>query len=584
MRTAIRNDGESRTVGAPPGTIPATGPAAAPVAANDDPPVRISGRAEVPAADAIPEPPPASVENPSPNLPSYPYFVASALLLLTQGFGMNMIAGNLPQLQGAYSATQNEAAWLIAAYLAPNVSLSIALVKVRNQYGLRRFAECSILFFMLVCILHLFVTDLSGAIAVRFVAGFAAAPLSSLGFLYMIEKLPPEKKLRYGIPAALTLIAVMPSLTRITFPTLFDLGGVHGLYIFELGLAMASFGAIYLLPLTSPPRIRAIERLDFISYPLIALGLGSMAVVLSTGRLYWWFEAAWLGELLVLSIVCLTLAIVIDLNREQPFIDFRWLLSPSMLHFTAVLLLFRLLLTEQTAAATNFFLVLGLQSDQLTGLYVVIALAAVTGGVACALLNRPGREPYIHFVCLLLIAVGAFMDSHATNLTRPHDIYVSQALMALASAMFLPPAMAKGIAEAFKRGPNHFLTFILVFLATQNIGGQLGSAAFGTMITLREKFHSNVLAQSITLTDPVVANRLSQLSATYGHTLTDRALLNAEGTSMLAQQITREANVLAYNDVFVLIAALSLFAAICLVLHLAFDTIRIRTQQDPATA
>ena len=104
------------------------------------------------------------------------------------------------------------------------------------------------------------------------------------------------------------------------------------------------------------------------------------------------------------------------------------------------------------------------------------------------------------------------------------------------------------------------------------------------MITLREKFHSNVLAQSVTLTDPVVANRLSQLSATYGHTLTDRALLNAEGTSLLGQQITREANVLAYNDVFVLIAALSLFAAICLVLHLAFDTIRIRTQQDPATA
>ncbi|MCV3738465.1 MFS transporter [Rhizobium sp. TRM96647] len=584
MRTAIRNDGESRTVGAPSGATPSAGPIVAPVAANDDPPAGLAARTEAPAADAIAEPPPASVANPSPNLPSWPYFVASALLLLTQGFGMNMIAGNLPQLQGAYSATQNEAAWLIAAYLAPNVSLSIALVKVRNQYGLRRFAECSILFFMLVCILHLFVTDLAGAIAVRFFAGFAAAPLSSLGFLYMIEKLVPEKKLQYGIPAALTLIAVMPSLTRITFPTLFELGGVHGLYIFELGLAMASFGAIYLLPLTSPPRIRAIERLDFLCYPLIAVGLGSMAIVLSTGRLYWWFEAPWLGALLVLSIVCLTLAIVIDLNREKPFIDYRWLMSPSMLHFTAVLLLFRLLLTEQTAAATNFFLVLGLQSDQLTGLYVVIAIAAIVGGVTCALLSRPGRQPYIHLVCLLLIAAGAYMDSHATNLTRPHDIYVSQALMALASAMFLPPAMAKGIGEAFKRGPNHFLTFILVFLATQNLGGQLGSAAFGTMITLREKFHSNVLAQSITLTDPVVANRVSQLSATYGHTLTDRALLNAEGTSLLGQRITREANVLAYNDVFVLIAALSLFAAICLVLHLAFDTIRIRAQRDPATA
>lgn len=583
MRTAIISDGEIHAVGKATGAVP--------IAANDDPPQRAAGPADRPgfAAGAGPSPAPQAgpaagpAASPAAGLPSYAYFATSALLLLTQGFGMNMIAGNLPQLQGAFSATQNEAAWLIAAYLAPNVSLSMALVKVRNQYGLRRFAECGILVFTLVCILHLFVTDLGAAIAVRFFAGVAAAPLSSLGFLYMIEKLPPERKLRHGIPAALTLIALMPSLTRIMFPTLFEIGGVHGLYLFELGLAMASLCAIYLLPLTSPPLIRAIERLDFVSYPLMAVGLGAMAIVLSTGRLYWWFEAPWLGELLVLSIVCLTLAIVIDLNRARPFIDVRWLLSPAMLHFTAVLLLFRLLLTEQTASATNFFLVLGLQSDQLTGLYTVIAIAAVIGGTVCALVNRPGREPYIHFVCLMLIAAGAWMDSHATNLTRPHDIYISQALMALASAMFLPPAMAQGIAEAFKRGPNHFLTFILVFLATQNIGGQLGSAVFGTMITLREKFHSNVLAQSITLTDPLVANRVSQLSSTYGHALTDRALLNAEGTSLLAQRITREANVLAYNDVFLAIAALSLLAAIGLVLHLAFNAIRFR-MRDAAAA
>lgn len=572
MRTAIIRHGEIHAVGAATGTVP--------VAANDDPPLRTTDPAARPGpgADAgqVPAPGARPGANPGAGLPSYAYFTTSALLLLTQGFGMNMIAGNLPQLQGAFGATQTEATWLIAAYLAPNVSLSIALVKVRNQYGLRRFAEGSILVFTLVCILHLFVTDLGAAIVVRFFAGVAAAPLSSLGFLYMIEKLPPERKLRHGIPAALTIIAVMPSLTRIMFPTLFDLGGVHGLYIFELGLAMASLCAIYLLPLTSPPRIRAIERLDFVSYPLIAVGLGALAIALSTGRLYWWFEAPWLGQLLVLSIACLTLAIVIDLNRARPFIDFRWLMSPSMLHFTAVLLLFRLLLTEQTASATNFFLVLGLQADQLTGLYTVIAIAAVIGGTLCALVNRPGREPYIHFVCLVLIAVGAWMDSRATNLTRPHDLYVSQALMAFASAMFLPPAMAQGIAEAFKRGPNHFLTFILVFLATQNLGAQLGSAVFGTMITLREKFHSNILAQAITLTDPLVASRVSQLSSTYGHTLTDRALLNAEGTSLLSQQITREANVLAYNDVFLAITALSLCAALCLVLHLAFDAIKIR--------
>ncbi|PTM98778.1 hypothetical protein C7449_101444 [Mycoplana dimorpha] len=527
----------------------------------------------------------APVAAPAGSMPAAAYIAASCLLALTQGFGMNMIAGNLQQLQGAFSATQAEATWLIAAYLAPNVSLSLALIKVRAQYGIRTFAEWSIVGFVLVSMLHLFVTDLPSAIAVRFVAGIAAAPMSSLAFLYMIEKVQPQHKLTYGLTAALTNIALIPSLTRIMFPTLFELGGVHGLYLFELALAMASFGAIYLLPLASPPRAKVIERLDILSYLLVAVGFGSLAIVLTTGRTYWWLEAPWLGELLVLSFTCLTIAALIELHRKQPFLDIRWLVSPEILHFTMVLLLFRLLLSEQTAAATNFFLVMGLQTEQLTGLYTVIAIATVVGGIACALVVRPEREPYIHLVALTLIAVGAWMDSRATNLTRPHDVYLSQALIAAASAMFLPPSMARGLMNALKKGPNYIFSFIILFLATQSLGGQFGSALFGSLITLREKFHSNILAQGITLTDPIVAGRVGQLSAGYGHTLTDTALLKAEGANLLGQQITREANVLAYNDVFLLISMLSAGAALCLLIHLTLITIKTRIQNAaPANA
>lgn len=66
------------------------------------------------------------------------YVVGSVLLFLTQGLGMNLALANLTQIQGSLSATSVEAGWLSAAYMAPNVSLSIALVKIRAQYGLRR--------------------------------------------------------------------------------------------------------------------------------------------------------------------------------------------------------------------------------------------------------------------------------------------------------------------------------------------------------------------------------------------------------------------------------------------------------------
>lgn len=502
------------------------------------------------------------------------YMAASTLLAMTQGFGMNLVAANIPQLQGPFGATSSEAVWLMAAYMAPNASLSLALIKIRNQYGLRPFAELGIAAFLLVSVGHIFITDLHSAIVLRFFAGIAAAPLSSLGFLYMLEAFTPARKLTVGISLALTNIGLAAPLTRLVSPGLIDLGGVRALLHLELALSMLSFAAIYLLPLAPPPRAKVIEKLDIVSYLFIAIGFGAGAVILVTGRTYWWMEARWIGELLVVMIGALTIAAVLELNREKPLIDLRWLVSREMLHFAGVLVLFRLLLAEQTAVAGNFFQIMGLQNDQLTGLYGIVALATLAGGLLCAVIMKPSREPGIHMVALMLVAAGAWLDSRASNLTRPEQMYFSQAMIAAGGSLFLPPAIASGFTMALRKGPQYILSFIVVFLVTQSLGGLAGSALFGSVITLREKFHSNILAQSLTLTDPLVAARVSQLSAAYGHTITDPALLKAEGVVLLGQQVTREANVLAHNDAFFLIAVLALAAAAMLAIHMLYIRIR----------
>ncbi|MCQ4632192.1 MFS transporter [Shinella sp. CPCC 100929] len=522
--------------------------------------------------EAAPVPPPA----PAPMAPprAAAYMAASTLLAMTQGFGLNLVAANIPQLQGPLGATSTEAVWLIAAYMAPNASLSLALIKIRNQYGLRPFAELGIAVFLVVSVLHIFITDLQSAIVLRFFAGIAAAPLSSLGFLYMLEAFSPARKLTVGISLALTNIGLAAPLTRLISPALIDLGGVRALLQFEVALAMLSFAAIYLLPLTAPPRVKVIEKLDIVSYLFIAFGFGAGAVVLVTGRTYWWLEAQWIGELLVVMVVALTIAAVIELNRKTPLIDLRWLFSREILHFAGVLILFRLMLAEQTAVAGNFFQITGLLNDQLIGLYGVTALATIAGGLVCAAVLKPGREPGLHMVALMLIGVGAYLDSHATNLTRPEQMYWSQAMIAAGGSLFLPPAIASGFTLALRKGPQYILSFIVVFLVTQSLGGLAGSALFGSFITLREKFHSNILAEAMTLADPLVAARVSQLSAAYGRTIVDSAVLKAEGVALLSQQVTREANVLAHNDAFFVIALLAVGAAAALAIHLL--TVRIR--------
>lgn len=554
----------------------------------------------VPAADGRGgegEPPRSGAQEPAEEKPAAPpppppmappraaaYMIASTLLAMTQGFGLNLVAANIPQLQGPFGATAAEATWLMAAYMAPNASLSLALIKIRNQFGLRPFAELGIAAFLLVSVAHIFITDLQSALVLRFFAGIAAAPLSSLGFLYMLEAFSPARKLTIGISLALTNIGLAAPLTRFISPALIDLGGVRALLRFELALAMLSFAAIYLLPLAPPPRAKVIEKLDIVSYLFIAVGFGSGAVVLVLGRQYWWLEAPWIGTLLVVMVGALTIAAVIELNRERPLIDLRWLFSREMLHFAAVLVLFRLMLAEQTAVAGNFFQITGLQNDQLAGLYGMVALATAAGGLLCAAILKPGREPGIHMVALLLIGVGAFLDSRATNLTRPEQMYVSQAMIAAGGSLFLPPAIASGFTLALRKGPQYILSFIVVFLVTQSLGGLAGSALFGSFITLREKFHSNILAEAMTLADPLVAGRVAQLSAAYGRTIIDPAVLKAEGVALLGQQVTREANVLAHNDAFLVIALLAVGAAAALAIHMLYIRIREASARNGESA
>ena len=512
------------------------------------------------------------------------YMASSLLLFLTQGLGMNLLNANIYQLQGSLSATTSEIAWLSAAYIAPYASMSIALFKIRMQYGLRRFAELSIVCFVLASVLNIFVSDLHSATVVRFLSGMAAAPLSTLGFLYMLEAFPAARKLSVGLSLALMNTTLSAPIARIISPPLMDLGGWHALYTFEMGLALMALPVVYLLPLTPPPRANVIQKMDILSYLLLAIGFGCLAVFLTLGRLYWWFEVPWLGVLLAGSIAALTLMVALELPRKMPLIDLRWVFSRENMHMAGILLFFRVVSSEQTTTAANFYMQLGLINDQTQTMYTIILLASIAGGLVCTVLMLTRYVETAHVLALVLIACGAFLDSQSTSLTRPEQMYLSQAMVAAGAAMFLPPVMSKGFATALAKGAPFLVNFLVIFLFTQSIGALVAQAALGTFVTLREKFHSNVLVEHILLTNPFVAQRVSQLSGSYGKVITDKSLLNAEGLQLLGQQVTREANVLAYNDAFLVISVASAIGLVLLLGHLTWRRFVPHTAAAPAVA
>ncbi|XAE58219.1 MFS transporter [Termitidicoccus mucosus] len=514
----------------------------------------------------------------NPRLRPVIYAATSVLLIFTQGLGMNFVPVNLPQLAGAFGATTTEMNWFVAAYMAPFASMTLILIKVRTQFGLRRFAEPSIVVFVVASLLHLIPHNIYSGMAVRFLAGMVGPAISSLGFLYMLEAFPPALKRTWGFSMALTCSLSMPMVARLISPPLLDIGGWQALYAMDVGLALLALAAIYRLPLTTIQRAKVLHWKDAITFPLIAIGFGLLAVVFTMGRQpdYWWLESPWLGWCAAAALVAIGAAAVIEVHRDTPLVNVRWLLSGEMLRFALVALVFRIVLSEQTTGAAGLFQSIGLLNEQSRGLYLVILAGMAAGGLVSGAILKPERIRRIHMLSLLCICAGACMDGQATSLTRPENMYMSQALIAFGSVLFLPSVMTAGIAAALKRGPTYITSYIVVFLFTQNLGGLMGSSFLNTFVTIREKFHSSLLVERIVMADPLVAGRVSQLSAAYGRVLTDGVLLKAEGLALLSQQTTREAYILAYNDVFLAISVIAGAALAVLLLRSAYIQLKMK--------
>lgn len=488
------------------------------------------------------------------------YAFVGVLVALTGSLGNAAVTADLPQLAGALGVTMTEAAWLPVVFVMTNACMNLLLVKFRMQYGLRLFTEIILVVFLATAAAHLFLEDFGSTLVVRGVAGMAAAGMSTLGILYIIQAFPAQHRLK-GIIIGVGLSSLAIPLARLGVMRLLDLDQWRAFYMFELGLVLVALPAVFALKMPPSQRVRVFEKLDFVTFALFAPGVALLTAVLGLGRIVWWTEAAWIGWALVGAILLLTAAALIEYNRTNPLIDLKWLAGRDLVRLLLAILLARIVLSEQTTGAVGFLQQMGVVPQQMQGLFLVMLVATAAGTLVSAFTLNPMKLWKPISIALVMIAVGAFIDSHATVLTRPTQLYFSQALLAFAAAFFIGPTMILGFGQVLQGGGKNMVSFIVLFSIGQNVGGLMGSALVGTIQTLREKFHSSQLSESIGLGDPETVLRLQQLGGAYAHVIGDAAQRQGAALRLLQQQVSQQAQVLAYNDVFLLISGAAAIGA-----------------------
>ncbi|KAA0945636.1 MULTISPECIES: MFS transporter [unclassified Pseudomonas] len=493
------------------------------------------------------------------------YALVGLLVAITGGLGNSLVIANLTYLQGALGATTAEMAWLPAAYVMTNVSMNLLLVKFRQQFGLRAFTEVFLVLYALVTFGHLFVNDLSSAIAVRAAHGMVGAALSSLGLYYMIQAFPAKWRLKALVLGLGTSQLALP-LARLFSEDLLQIAEWRGLYLFELGMALTCLGCVFLLKLPQGDRLKTFEKLDFLTFALLSTGVALLCAVLSLGRIDWWLEAPWIGIASACSLVLIMAGLAIEHNRANPMLMTRWLGSGVMIRLALAVILIRMVLSEQSTGAVGLLQALNMGSEQMRTLYLVMLVGAIAGLATSALTINPAHLLMPLVISLALMATGSVIDSFSSNLTRPQNMYISQFLLGFGGTFFLGPTMVLGVRNVLTN-PSNLVSFSVLFGICQNLGGLIGAALLGTFQIVREKFHSSMIVEHLTLMDPRVAARVQSGGSAYGSVFADPELRNLMGIRSLATAATREANVMAYNDVFMLIAVIAVLTMIWIFIH-----------------
>ncbi|VXC95971.1 MFS transporter [Sphingomonas sp. 8AM] len=519
----------------------------------------------------------------SPGSPDHPrrrqiaYALVAILVGLTSGFGNALVSANTVTLAGALGLDPSEIAWLPTVYVMTNVSINLLLIKFRQQFGLRPFAIIFLSLYLLLTLGHLFVRDFWSAVLVRAASGMAGAALNTFALYYLMQAFPAKWRLRaivlgIGIPQLATPLA------RLFSPELLSMSQWRTLYLFELGLSALSLAAVLAFRLPPTTRQKAFEKLDFVTFALFAGSMGLFAAVLGLGRYVWWTQSAWIGWALLGAIPMLAAALIIEHHRANPLLNTRWLGSADIIRFAVVTLMARIVLSEQTYGAVGLLTVLGQNNDQLVPFFTIIFLATLAGFVISAITLDPTKLAHPVMLAIGLVAVAAWVDSYSTSLTRAPQLYATQATIAFAGAFFLGPSLLFGMTRALQQGAGHVISFLALFGVLNSIGGLAGTAILGTYQVVREKANSAALVQAIDPTDLIVQARLQSGASGVARVVGDPTLRSAEGGALLSQAATREANVLAYDDMFRLIAVLAALTFFYLLFLLLRRSWRARVQ------
>jgi DHA2 family multidrug resistance protein len=481
-----------------------------------------------------------------------PWIIALAVTLATFMEVLDTSIANvaLPHIAGGLSAGTDESTWVLTSYLVSNAIVLPLSGWVSSIIGRKRFYMTCVAIFTVSSLLCGLAPNLTMLIIFRVLQGAGGGGLQPSEQAILADTFPPAKR---GMAFAVYGIAVVtaPALGPTLGGWITDNYTWRWIFFINIPVGILSLTLTSRL-ITDPPhmirRKLSETRIDYIGLGMIALGLGTLQVVLDKGQRDDWFDSHFILALSIISAVSLLFVIWWEWRNKDPIVDLHlfkdrtfgasfmlmFMLGFALLGSTLLLPLFTQTLLGYPAEQAGLALTPG-------GLLIMAILPFVG-----FLLTKYDSRKLIAFG-LIVLSLALF---HMTNFDLNVDfrtVVLARMYQAAGLAFLFVPINTS--AYAFLPREKNNAASGLMNLA-RNIGGSVGISVVTTMLDRRSQYHLDRLSSHLAAGNLSMQNTLQGAARNFqahGFSAAD-AMHKAYG--LLYGNVIRQATMLAYVDNF----------------------------------
>jgi MFS transporter, DHA2 family, multidrug resistance protein len=487
--------------------------------------------------------------------------LAATLAPFMEILDSSIVNVSLPHIAGSLSASYDDTTWTVTSYLVANGVIMPVAGWISRVLGRRRYFLIAIALFTLSSFLCGIASSLPQLVLFRLLQGLFGGGMMPCQQAIVLDAFEPAERSRgFGVVAFAVIFA--PIFGPLLGGWITDSYSWRWVFLINVPIGLVSLIAVAEL-VEDPPWVRRdrarLSDIDAVGLGLVALGLGSLQIMLDRGEDADWFSSPTIRLYALLAVVGLTGAICWLLLIDKPIVNLRVFRDRNYtVGVVGISLISALLYSSNLlipSLAQNW---LG-YTALLAGL--LLSPGALMMIILLPLVNRwllpsiPARN---------LIAFGFFALGAAAwwaqNLTPDIDftrLAIFRAVQTVGLAFLFVPNNTLSY-STLSRTLNADATAL--YNMFRNIVGSIGIALATALADQRTQVHRAHLAARMSPLDKPYLDLLAR----YTHAFEDMGRTAADAhhaaMGMINSMLTKQAAILAYMDVFQFCAVVAFLA------------------------